>query len=346
MSHSRLPEIIGSALKAAREKRRLERSELATNCCLSSKMILELEEGGTSSFYSFQLKLASAKRVGTFLGLSPTDYLVGPPEVAEIPEQVESPLQVESQPTLEDAKQAQESFPAKKEEQVEEIVSPKSVVNEGEHLDDLIHQSTLSGTSLPHVSNSSNSVKNARLALGILFVLGTLWFVESKFQASSQVMVLVESIGAKKAPQQTPPASTPKVQEPQQPTAEEKTVAAVEPKPEPKPEPASVGVPPQARCYTVKEEQIPTYKSPNPSKLGDAVHIKTLVKQSICFVDGQGKQSVLDFEPNTAQTFKGVSPFIVSAQDLDNVEMYYQGWRVRPPSSGLKQLKLIEAAVQ
>jgi len=46
MSQSRLPEIIGSALKAAREKRGMERGELATQCCLSSKMILELEEGG------------------------------------------------------------------------------------------------------------------------------------------------------------------------------------------------------------------------------------------------------------------------------------------------------------
>lgn len=73
-----LPEVIGSALKEAREARRYEHSELANLCCLSAKMILELEEGGMTSFYSFTLKVNAAKRVGTVLNLSEQDYLSFP----------------------------------------------------------------------------------------------------------------------------------------------------------------------------------------------------------------------------------------------------------------------------
>lgn len=70
-----MPDILGSALKAAREARRYERSELAGLCCLSAKMISELEEGGMSSFYSYPLKINAAKRVGNLLNLSESDYL-------------------------------------------------------------------------------------------------------------------------------------------------------------------------------------------------------------------------------------------------------------------------------
>jgi hypothetical protein len=33
-------------------------------------------------------------------------------------------------------------------------------------------------------------------------------------------------------------------------------------------------------------------------------------------------------------------------QDLDNVEMFFQGWRVRPAVAGSKQIKLVEIALQ
>ena len=132
------------------------------------------------------------------------------------------------------------------------------------------------------------------------------------------------------------------MQEPQQAVAEDSASEKVPAKPEL----VANATPAQIQCPQVRDEQLPIYKSPNPSKLGDSVNIKTLVKQSICVADGQGKNTSVDLEPNTAHSFRGVSPFVVSAQDLDNVEMYYQGWRVRPPNAGVKQMKLVETAVQ
>lgn len=354
MSQSRLPEIIGSALKAAREKRGMERGELATQCCLSSKMILELEEGGNSSFYNFQLKLSSAKRVGTYLGLSPADYLEQPVEVVPQIPQVTSP-EVESSPETLDANSSQENISAKedsKEERKEErkedkkpaeVSAPKPVVDEGEQLDDLIYQSTHSGTSLPYVAMRTAPLKKFGLALGLLVVLGALYGVESQFHVSSSVVAFIDSFKTKKVEQETPSESA--NQESKQAAVEESAPEKTQAKPEPVVAVAAAATT-QTQCPPVRDDQVPIYKSSNPSKLGDAVNIKTLVKQSICVADGQGRQTLVDLEPNTAHSFRGVSPFVVSAQDLDNVEMYYQGWRVRPANAGVKQIKLVEVAMQ
>jgi hypothetical protein len=51
---------------------------------------------------------------------------------------------------------------------------------------------------------------------------------------------------------------------------------------------------------------------------------------------------VMAMEANTALAFKGLAPFTVLAQDLDGVEMYFQGWKVRLPAAGSKQVKLLE----
>ena len=341
MSQSRLPEIIGSALKAAREKRGMERGELATQCCLSSKMILELEEGGNSSFYNFQLKLSTAKRVGTFLGLAPTDYLEQP---AAIVETVTPVSEVENSSDANDAQASQDSVSVKDDAKPVEVSTPsKPVVDEGEQLDDLIYQSTHSGTSLPYVAMRSAPLKKFGLALGLLVVLGALYGVESQFHLSSSVVAFIDSFKTKKVEQETPSESA--NQESKQAAVEESAPEKTQAKPEPVVAVAAAATT-QTQCPPVRDDQVPIYKSSNPSKLGDAVNIKTLVKQSICVADGQGRQTLVDLEPNTAHSFRGVSPFVVSAQDLDNVEMYYQGWRVRPPNAGVKQMKLVETAVQ
>jgi hypothetical protein len=184
--------------------------------------------------------------------------------------------------------------------------------------------------------------KNIGIALGVLIVVGVLYGLESRFEISSQTLAFIERIGAKKVAQPEPPKEELAAQESQQELADEKPAVKMETKVEP----VLAAAPVQAQCPPVRDEQLPIYKSSNPSKLGDAVNVKTLVKQSVCVSDSQGKQTMVDLEPNTAHSFRGVSPFIVSAQDLDNVEMYYQGWRVRPPSPGIKQMKLIEVAMQ
>ena len=332
------PEIIGSALKTAREKRGMEAAELATMCCLSTKMILELEEGGTRSFYNHQIKLSSAKRVGTFLGLSPSEYL---DQAVGISEVKEPPLAPESLSTAEEANQPSELPSLKDPIEHKEISEPKSVVDQAKQLDDLIYQDTHAGSALPHAPTRLRSFKRFGSVLAALVVFGAFYALESQLDLFSQTLVFLESANSKKVAQEEVPLdNTP--QEPQQVFVEEKAPE----KAGDKAAPVMVAAPVQSQCPPVRDDQVPIYKSPNPSKLGDMVHIKTLVKQTICVADAQGKQTLVELEPNAAQSFKGASPFIVSAQDLDNVEIFFQGWRVRPANSGQKQVKLVEVAIQ
>ena len=99
-------------------------------------------------------------------------------------------------------------------------------------------------------------------------------------------------------------------------------------------------------CPYKPDTQIQSYQAVNPSKPGDVVNIKMLVKQVVCVTDGSGKQTIANIDANTAQSFKGTPPFVIMTQDLDNVEMFFQGWRVRPAVAGSKQIKLVEIALQ
>jgi transcriptional regulator with XRE-family HTH domain len=62
--------INGNLLRLRREAKGLVLNDMATRACMSVKQIRQLEEGGTSSFYSTAVKATAAKKVGALLGLS------------------------------------------------------------------------------------------------------------------------------------------------------------------------------------------------------------------------------------------------------------------------------------
>lgn len=75
------PTINGNLLRLKREERGWVVGDMATRACMSVKQIRQLEEGGSSSFYSESVKRTSAKKVGAILGLTP-DEVFGLPAKA------------------------------------------------------------------------------------------------------------------------------------------------------------------------------------------------------------------------------------------------------------------------
>jgi len=68
--------ILKSVLKAAREKKGLTAKELADIFCLKEWHIKEIEEADTFfNFYSMAIKVKAAKKIGSYLGLSESEYL-------------------------------------------------------------------------------------------------------------------------------------------------------------------------------------------------------------------------------------------------------------------------------
>ena len=62
--------INGDLLRLRREAKGWVLNDMATRACMSVKQIRQLEEGGTSAFYSTAVKATAAKKVGALLGLS------------------------------------------------------------------------------------------------------------------------------------------------------------------------------------------------------------------------------------------------------------------------------------
>jgi transcriptional regulator with XRE-family HTH domain len=326
-----LPDVIGSTLKAAREARKLERPELANLCCLSSKMILELEEGGMSSFYSFPLKINAAKRVGNFLNLAESDYLEFPQPIALTAESSETASpETESLDNIADTPPVElDPLPAQNEVRA---VSLDPAITERLEWQELLTEKVGGDVSGPEAGSRFSLKPFLFLSLG-LAVAGLLFGLNTKYDLVHQVATLME-------PKPIPPATS--VENLAKDAVEE---VKVEVPPEPAPsqvvKPAEVAAS-TSECPHKQNAQILSYQTPNPSKPGDVVNLKTLVKQTICFVDSAGKQMVMAMEANTALAFKGLAPFTVLAQDLDGVEMYFQGWKVRLPAAGSKQVKLLE----
>jgi transcriptional regulator with XRE-family HTH domain len=69
------PLINGDKLKQARLDKNLSEAELAKECALVAKHIIQLENGETSNFFSAHHKVQVAKKVGRYLGLEESEYL-------------------------------------------------------------------------------------------------------------------------------------------------------------------------------------------------------------------------------------------------------------------------------
>jgi ribosome-binding protein aMBF1 (putative translation factor) len=68
--------ILKEVLKVAREERGLGYEELAKAVCLKKWHIREIEEAESfSTFYTMNIKIQAAKKIGNYLGLSEDQFL-------------------------------------------------------------------------------------------------------------------------------------------------------------------------------------------------------------------------------------------------------------------------------
>jgi cytoskeleton protein RodZ len=82
--------INGEVLRLEREAQGWVLNDMALRACLSVKQIRQLEEGGSSAFYSPSVKVTAAKKVGSLLGLSVDQIFVS--SIASVTEQDNSVL--------------------------------------------------------------------------------------------------------------------------------------------------------------------------------------------------------------------------------------------------------------
>jgi transcriptional regulator with XRE-family HTH domain len=300
---TKLAEIRKEAFTKARESLGLSTKELSSMACLSTRQIEQIENGEMSSFYGPQIKVTAAKKVAALLKLKEEDAFdfgekAPPAKIAS--ETVVKPV------TTQVTSPEKQSKP----EQVQE--TPKVVIKN-------LEPARLFESS--KAVAQSNPKKRLFVLLGIaaalvfsIVNLRPLFFPE----APKEEIVVVETV------QEAPPASAP---------VEEAKPAPPAQAPAPAVEAAAPAAVVSPECPAVDVSAV-TYKPDAPKKSGDMVYVQSKTAQTVCVIDASGKNQNKTLEPGVGASIYGKPPFKVLTLGLNQVDLYFQGAKVRTASTG------------
>ena len=325
-SNTKLPEIRKEAFIEAREKLGLSTKDLGGQACLSARQIEQIENGETSSFYGAQIKVTAAKKVAKLLNLSDEEAFDFSSHVSEIlsttPAQLPiAEVKVADAPIKEEANKTGAEVPEllveEKKEPIKKVESIKVALKE---------------IPFPATSVSPKSASSKKLFLW-LSVLAALVFAAINLRPlffadkPAEVLVVKEDI-IEPAPTPTP--------------AEPSPVAPVVPVAPAVAVPAA-GIEVSTACPA--EEGIISYKTDAPRKAADLVYVQVKSKQVICVSDASGKMQNKLIEPGVGASFYGKPPFKVFTGGLAQVDVFFQGAKVRLTNLNYKTLVLEAAEV-
>jgi transcriptional regulator with XRE-family HTH domain len=355
-----LPEIQGKALKAAREKLRLDPQDLATKACLSKKHITELEEGGVSSFYSESHKITVAKKVAKILQLDESLVLVHPD--GDVVQQESLPFDA----VIDDSEQSK-STETKVAKEVRAVTSEAKPMTEESNQASVDAKTNASASqaikvSLENIQTSgqmdSSKPKTKRSRSGLVSVLLLILVAGGLYSSKDDIIALFnppavepQAVVVEGAEHQDPkeegsnpatPANPANPATPANPSAPNTalpvaaSVAAVAPLP------SDVSCPKPDASVT---EQSVT----EPSKPGNFVHVYVESRQIVCVIDATGKSMMQSIEAGTSfgagHTFSGKAPFTILTNGLSQTAVFFQGKRIRPINEQARTMRVKEASV-
>ena len=336
-SNSKLPEISKEAFIKAREKLGLSTKDLGGMACLSTRQIEQIESGEMSSFYGAQIKFTAAKKVAKLLNLSDEDAfeydiqsqdkLTPSSELAIADAKLEqSPKVVEEKP-ISPAKVEIKDELAQVKESAKENTEPVKKVQVAEK---------------PSVSTAVESKPKSQGKLFLwLSVIAAAAFAAINLRPllfadkPEEIVIVKETVVEPAAPAAPAAPAVPADPAPANPV----TPAAVAP---------VVAVPAataEVSAACPAEEGIISYKPEAPRKAGDMVYVQVKSKQVVCVSDASGKIQNKMLEPGVGASFYGKSPFKILTGGLAQVDIYFQGAKVRLANSNYKTLVLDAAEV-
>ena len=305
----KLPEIRKEAFTKAREALGLSIKDVSGMSCFSVRQIEQIENGELGSFYGDQNKVTAAKKVASLLKLKEEDAFDFGGVV----------LASKNAPEKENEAQGQ----AEKIDSSPEKNTKKSQVGETKKVDSKSAQVAPSKSYEPlgtigasKVNKQKDPKKRLFILLGIAAALifsvvnlRPLFFPEPP----KEEVVIVEQVI------QAP--------EPEAPTAAPAVVA-------------DTSVTPVASECPAADSSAINYKSDAPKKPGDMVYAQSKTAQTICVVDAAGKTQLKMLEPGVGVSIYGKPPLRVLTGGLSQVDLYYQGSKVRLGNTSGKTIVL------
>ena len=298
-----IPEIRKEAFVKAREALGMSVQDLSGRACLSVRQVQQIESGEQGSFYSSNIKFTAAKKVAEILKLTPEEAFDFGDLVSALPV----------------AKQSEPAVAVKLEE------TPAPTVK----------------TPKPSESKSPK-VKNRLALLGLVAIAGFA-FVSlrpSLFGVNSETA---------QAPAQEVKAEVATPAESASPAAPEKMTETVPaPTTSTTPPAASSAAPSTALAIAsaecpVADTNVASFKADAPKKSADMVYLVAKTPQVVCVLDATGKSQPKQLEPGIGASVYGKAPLKVLTAGLTQVDLYFQGVKVRP-SNPIANTVMLEPA--
>lgn len=320
----KLPEIRKEAFTKARESLDLSTKDLSGMACLSVRQIEQIENGETSSFYGDQVKFTAAKKVAGLLKLAPEEAFVfsgvaQPVKASDVEEKLQGETKAsaeENKAKTESAKEEKETAPAATAKQKPQ----KSNVNK--ITDSVVDYRVKSAA-------SANPKKKLFLLLAIgaavifsVVNLRPLFFPEPV----KEEVVIIQEVA-----QEPTPANAPV-----------EPVTETKPAPAAVPEPTPVAV--AAECPPEDASAL-NFRPEAPKKAGNMVYLQSRTAQTVCVVDATGKTQNKTLEPGVGASVNGKPPLKVLTGGLNQVDLYYQGAKVRIDNTSSKTIILEPAEI-
>lgn len=322
-----LPQIVGSAIIAGREKMRLTQEQLAHQACLSKRQIMQLEEGGISTFYSEAHKVTVAKKVAKLLNIDESQVLVDPRGDAVLQENL--PFDQQDSEAAEALSNPMAATTTVVEARTvrQEVVEPARKVS----------IENLTSSEKPEPVKKKSWLPLLLIILVVSGIVLTKDQILEVFMPKPATPVEVKLEGEAKpednnaAPQAAPNSgTTPAGPQSSSPATPVNT--------------ATAPLPSELSCPKA-DTNVVEVRITEPSKPGNFVYVQAKTKQVICVVDASGKNMMQTLEAGAAHTFPGRAPFTVLTQGLGQVQVYYQGRPVRAAEQA-RTVRLVEAPAQ
>ena len=304
-----IPEIRKEAFVKAREALGLSANDLAGKACLSVRQIQQIENGDTNAFYSPNIKFTAAKKVAQLLNLETEEAFDFGDLVSQLPVEVK------------EAKETKEAKPSPA--VIEE--KPKAKTKASEPIAKIKAESVTAAK--PAEQKSSASSKDQKRWLPILGFVAIAGFAflslrPSLFDTASEVPKAPAEV--EKTESSTPPT---------EPVVQATPEKVAEPAPTPTPAaavaPAALATTSAAEC-PVADNNVPGFKPDAPKKSADMVYLVAKNAQVVCVVDAAGNSQSKQLQAGVGTSVYGKAPLKVLTTGLSQVDLYFQGVKVRP----------------
>jgi cytoskeletal protein RodZ len=305
---NKLPAIRQEAFKNAREALGLSIQDLSQKSCYSVRQIEQIENGESSSFYGAQVKFTAAKKVASLLNLSGENAF----DFGDAP-QVKKMDVTKSQD--DDQLENIQLNDASEKEKVRQTPSSTASKSQAKKFESLPAKS----------AKDCSPQKKIVLLLGIAAVLvfsivnlRPLFFPDP---VKEEIVVVEEAAPASQPADIKGAASEP-------------VVSAT----------TAPALATSSECPSIDSAAV-SYKVDAPKKTGDMVYLQSKTAQSICVIDASGKTQNKTLEPGVGASIYGKPPLKVLTSGQAQVDMYYQGAKVRLSNTATKTIVLEQAEV-